>query len=250
MTPTNLIRFRIVTLLLLMQLGFVGPTYSKEETLPISDKFSVEYVLESGLFTIGKTRRSLSALDNGLYVFESYTRPAGILSVFYPGDITERSVWKYQDNMAVPMEYSYKDTSQKNKRDALLTFDWKKDIVTNDVNGYPWELKIEKGTQDKLLYQVSIMLDLVAKKQKTSLKYLVADGGKLRTYIAEIQGTEKIKTPAGEFDTIRIVREDKKSITTLWCAQSLNFLPVRIEHYKKKPNTRVNAYLTTYQGLP
>jgi hypothetical protein len=250
MIPINLKRFRIMTLLLLMQLGFIDPTYSQGKALPISDKFSVEYVLESGLFTIGKTRRSLSALDNGLYVFESYTWPAGILSVFYPGDITERSVWKYQDNAAIPVEYSYKDTSQKNKRDAVLTFDWKKDIVTNNINGNPWELHIRKGTQDKLLYQVSIMLDLMNEKQTTSLKYLVADGGKLRTYIAEIKGKEKIKTPAGEFDTIRIVREDKKSITTLWCAPSLNYLPVRIEHYKKKPDTRVNAYLTTYQGLP
>lgn len=233
-----------------MQICFAGPAFSRGTKLPIPEKFSAEYVLKSGLFTIGKTRRSLSALENGVYIFESYTWPAGMLSVFYSGNITERSVWKYQDNRAVPMEYSYTDTSQENKRDVVLTFDWSKNIVTNRINGDPWELDIQKGTQDKLLYQVSIMLDLVTNNKKTSLEYLVADGGKLRTYDAEIQGKENIKTPAGVFDTVRIAREDKKSITTLWCAPSLNYLPVRIEHFKKKPNTRVNAYLTTVDGLP
>jgi hypothetical protein len=237
-------------LLLLIQFCFIGPAYSRENTLPIPDNFSIEYVLKSGLFTIGKTRRTLSSLDNALYVFESYTWPAGILSVFYNGNVTERSLWKFKDNKAIPIEYSYKDTSEKNERDVVLTFDWKNNVVTNNINGDPWNLKIKKGTLDKLIYQVSIMLDLTTDNKKTNLKYFVADGGKLRTYIAEVQDTETIKTPAGNFNTVRVVRENKKSITTLWCAPSLNYLPVRIEHYKKKADTRVNAYLTSVKGLP
>lgn len=226
------------------------PAFSYAGKLPIPENFSAEYVLEAGLFTIGKSRRSLTAIENGLYVFESYTWPAGMLSVFYNGDVTERSVWKYQDNMAIPVEYSYIDTNEKNKRDAILTFDWDRLIVTNKINGEPWDLEIKKGTQDKLLYQISIMLDLTSNNKTSKLKYLVADGGKLRTYDAEIKKKESIKTPAGKFETIRIAREDEKSITTLWCAPSLSYLPVRIEHYKKKPNTRVNAYLTRITGLP
>lgn len=250
MTIIKLTSTRLAILLLLILFCAATSAFAKDNTLPISDNFSVEYVLESGLFTIGKTRRSLNRLENGLYVFESYTWPAGMLSVFYKGDLTERSVWKYQDSMAVPIEYSYKDTNEKNTRDAVLTFDWDNNVVTNNINGDPWELKIKKGTLDKLLYQVSIMLDLVSDHKKTNLQYLVADGGKLKTYNAEIQESESIKTPAGVYETVRIVREGKKSITTLWCAPSLNYLPVRIEHYKKKQKTRVNAYLTSVTGLP
>jgi len=245
-------RIIAVKLCILLQLSPVSSAMAEnnQNALPIANNFTVEYTLRSGLFKIGNSRRSLTSLQNGLYVFESYTRPAGMLSVFFNGDITERSLWKYENNIAVPVEYSYIDTNEKNKRDAVLKFDWEKSVVTNDINGDPWQLKIERGTQDKLLYQISIMIDLVKDKNRTKFRYLVADGGKLRTYDAEIIQREKIKTPAGEFDAVKITREDKKSITTLWCAPSLSYLPVRIEHYKKKPNTRINAYLTSFSGLP
>ncbi|MCK4587906.1 MAG: DUF3108 domain-containing protein, partial [Gammaproteobacteria bacterium] len=77
----------------------------------------------------------------------------------------------------------------------------------------------------------------------------VADGGKLKSYDAVIQKTETIETPAGEFETIRVNRDDGKRVTTLWCAPDLNYLPVRIEHYKKG-DTKVNAYLVKVKGLP
>ena len=240
---------RIIILLFLILASSVNTFASKSNGLPIANNFSAVYRLESGLFTIGETRRSLTTLKNGLHVFESYTRPTGMLSVFYNGDVTERSLWKYENHMAVPVEYSYIDTNEKNKRDAVLKFDWDKLTVTNDINGDPWQLQIRQGTQDKLLYQVSIMMDLATDNKRKELNYLVADGGKLRKYDAKILREEKIRTPAGNFDTVRVVREDKKSITTLWCAPSLSYLPVRIEHYKKKPNTRVNAYLTKVTGL-
>ncbi|WP_455218426.1 DUF3108 domain-containing protein [Kaarinaea lacus] len=250
MRPANIIFILCALLLLLSLPGFAVSASSSAKTLPIPANFTVEYVLESGLFTIGNTRRTLKVLDNGLYVFESYTWPAGMLSVFYNGDLTERSVWKYENNMAVPLEYIYKDTNKGSERDAVLTFDWEKNVVTNNINDEPWNLDIKKGTLDKLLYQLSIMIDLVNDSKRTNLKYAVADGGKLRTYIAEIKEPEIIKTPAGSFETVRIVRESRKSITTLWCAPSLKYLPVRIEHYKIKRGTRVNAYLTSVAGLP
>ena len=250
MIPSKSALIKITTLLLCIFVASNGAASPGKSSLPISDNFSVEYVLEAGLFTIGKTRRSLSVLENGLYVFESYTWPAGMLSVFYQGDLTERSVWKYKDRLAVPIEYSYKDTNKKKERDVVLTFDWDRLVVTNNINGEPWEQDIEPGTQDKLLYQVSIMLDLTNNNRRKSLAYTVADGSKkIRYYDAKIQGKETIKTPAGKFKTIRIHRDDGKRVTTLWCAPALDYLPVRILHYKKG-ETKVNAYLTKVEGLP
>ncbi|WP_455198421.1 hypothetical protein, partial [Kaarinaea lacus] len=61
---------RYAFLLLLAFTSTTAPVSSSADPLPISDNFTVEYVLEAGLFTIGNTRRTLNALDNGLYVFE------------------------------------------------------------------------------------------------------------------------------------------------------------------------------------
>lgn len=250
MTPTKISLIKITALLILMLVSLNGSTAPQKNNLPISDNFSVEYVLESGLFTIGKTRRTLNILENGLYAFESYTWPAGMLSVFYKGDLTERSVWKYMDKKAIPIEYTYKDTNKKKKRDVVLTFNWDNMVVTNNINGEPWDLDIEPGTQDKLLYQVSIMMDLTNNNQRKKLEYVVADGSKkIRYYNAEVQEKVTIKTPAGNFETVRVHHDDGKRVTTLWCAPSLDYLPVRIEHFKKG-ETKVNAYLTKIEGLP
>lgn len=227
--------------------SLLAHTATWADKLPIPDKFSAEYTLKSGLFTIGKTRRTLSAQDNH-YVFESYTWPAGMLSIFYKGDVTERSVWDYRQKHAIPLLYSYRDTNKKSKRDVRLTFDWDKMTVTNSINDDPWKMTIKEGTQDKLLYQISIMLDLANNPQIKKLQYTVADGGKLKFYDAAIEKKETIKTPAGKFETLRITRDDGKRVTTLWCAPSLSYLPVRIEHYKKE-GSRLNAYLTHYTGL-
>lgn len=216
-------------------------------SLPISDRFTVEYVLKSGFFEFGKTKRTLSRQENGRFVFTSTTTAAGMFSMFYTGHVTETSTWDLYEDRARPRQYSYIDTN--NNREVNLDFDWENKTVINTINGEPWSMEIKDGTQDKLLYQISIMLDLTNNNEIKTLGYSVADGGKLKIYDAKVQETETIETPAGVYKTLRIHRDDGKSVTTLWCAPSLNYLPVRIEHYKKG-ETRVNAYLTKVNGLP
>jgi len=227
----------------------IKENHSSLETLPIPDHFSVEYVLQSGIFDIGITKRTLRPHDNGEYIFTSTTTATGMFSVFYSGVITEHSVWEYHNGRARPLQYSYKDTSSKKKRDVSLKFDWNEKTVTNTINGEPWDMEITPDTQDKLIYQLNIMLNLLENNDSKLMKIRVADGGSLKTYKASIQKNETIKTPAGEFETVRVNRDDGKRVTTLWCAPKLNYLPVRIEHYKKG-STKVNAYLVKVNGLP
>lgn len=218
------------------------------ENLPIPDNFSAEYVLQSGIFDIGITKRTLSLQEDGRYIFTSLTHPTGMFAVFFKGKVTERSIWEYHKGRARPILYYYKDTSKKKKRDVNLAFDWEKKTVTNTINGEPWDMEITPDTQDKLIYQINIMLNLLENRDLKTMKINVADGGKLKSYDAIIQQKETIKTPAGKFDTIRVNRDDGKRVTTLWCAPSLNYLPVRIEHYKKG-DAKVNAYLVKVNGL-
>ncbi len=219
------------------------------ETPAISNDFSVEYILKSGLFDIGKTKRTLSIHENGRHVFTSTTRAIGMFALFFNGKITENSIWEYHKGRARPLQYSYKDTNKNKERDVSLKFDWENKTVTNTINGEPWDMEITPDTQDKLIYQINIMLSLLENSNLKMIKINVADGGKLKTHDAIIQKKETIKTPAGKYDTIRISRDDGKRVTTLWCAPELNYLPVRIEHYKKG-DTHVNAYLVKVTGLP
>jgi len=229
-------------------LNDITKTATPLTALPIPNNFSVEYVLQSGLFDIGKTKQSLNIQEDGRYAFTSTTKATGMFAMFFNSKITERSIWEYHEGRARPLQYSYKDTNKK-KRNVSLIFDWEKDIATSIVKGKSREINITPDTQDNLIYQINIMLNLMENGNNKIIKLNIADRKKLKSYDVNIQEKETIKTPAGKFETIRINRDDGKRVTTLWCAPSLNYLPVRIEHYKKD-DAKVNAYLVKFKGLP
>jgi hypothetical protein len=239
--------FSLTTFLLIL-CSLPAATISMAGELPISDNFSAEYILQSGLFDIGRTKRTLSLQEDGRYAFTSTTKATGVFAVFFNGKITERSIWEFYKGRARPLQYSYKDTNKK-KRNVNLTFDWDKKTITNSINSEPWNMEITPNTQDKLIYQINIMFSLLKDNNIEMMKINVADGGKLKSYDAIIQKKEAIDTPAGKFETIRVNHDDGKYVTTLWCAPALDYLPVRIEHYKKG-DSKVNAYLVKVKGLP
>ena len=91
------------------------PTTSIAGELPISDNFTAEYILQSGLFDIGKTKRTLSLQDDGRYAFTSTTKATGMFAMFFNGKITERSIWEFHEGRARPLQYDYKDTNKKKR---------------------------------------------------------------------------------------------------------------------------------------
>ena len=59
----------------------------------------------------------------------------------------------------------------------------------------------------------------------------VSDGKHVTEYVYEPAGREHLKTPAGEFDALRLVKRRKNSqerATEIWLAADRQFIPVRI----------------------
>lgn len=224
---------------------------------PFPDQFSATYAVKKAGVTIAETRRVLSrdnrhnnkhknSHENVQYLFESITRPSGIAKLFTSGQVVERSHWQFFQNQPRPLKYTFFNNGGKKKRNVKLDFDWRKNRVINTINGEPWLMPLELGTSDKLLYQLRIMQDLPT--IATSLRYPVADGGKLKYYEIEILGQERIRTPLGVFTTLRLRHIKGKRTTTMWCAQELQYLPVRIEQ-RKGNNSPVTAVLTAVKGF-
>jgi hypothetical protein len=60
---------------------------------------------------------------------------------------------------------------------------------------------------------------------------MVADGKDVTSYAYEVAGRERIKTPAGEFDALKLVKRrdhPQDKITEIWLAADRNYIPVRI----------------------
>lgn len=185
--------------------------------------FSADYKAQFNDITVTATR-SLSTLASGeqLFSFKAETWLATLLesSQFHWGD----------DNTLIPQQYQYQRSVFGNKRNAVLNFNWQNNTVVNHVQNKSWSMHIPAMAQDKLSYQLQLRSDLI--NDKPSLKYHIADGGHLKTYLFEPQGEELLQTPIGPLQTIKIKKinaKGKQRVTYIWMAKNWDYLLVKLE---------------------
>jgi len=217
------------------------------ESLPA--KFTAYYESSKG-FISGKSVVSFKLDADNNYRYQSITTVTGVMSLFAGGKVLEQSNGKFVNGKVKPTKYIYKRTGKK-ERNVELKFDWKNQKVTNSINADPWKMKIGENTLDKLSYQALMMQDLQKNKtrQKKKLHYSVADGGKLKKYVIDIIGKEKITTKIGELETIKISRTNGRRTVTMWCAEKFGFLPVWISQ-EKKGGSSYTAKIFKLEGFP
>jgi len=218
-------RRRVSALLGLLILACSAAAFGADaHPLPL---FHAQYSLKRNGVILGRSERSLSVNPAGDYVYSSDTYAIGLIAWFVKDKIKEQSVWRLEDGHLRPLEYVYSREGGRKTRNIKLAFDWPHHSVVNTVDKDPWRMEIPPGAQDKLVYQLSIMYDLL--KGRKDLEYQIADGGKLKDYQFEIQGQEVISTPIGEINTVRIQRIGDRRDTIVWCAPQYSYLPVRLE---------------------
>ncbi len=194
--------------------------------------FTIQYEVRHNSMLLAKMERTLRRGDNGTYIYESKSIPAGILSAILNDHIVEQSIWEYVNDRPRPLKYQYHHTGRKDERHVVLDFDWDKGSVTNTVNDDPWNMKVPVDAQDKLLYQYTMMLDM--QDGEMELGYNVADGGEMKVYQFEIVGREELRTPVGRLKTIKLQRIHGDRKTVVWSAIDLGYLPVRLEQHRNR----------------
>ncbi len=196
--------------------------------------FTAHYeLLRNDNFKLGEVKRTTTAQPDGTIKFESHSKTTGLAALFIKDQIAEHSIFTLSQNTIQPLNYLYDRTGGKRARTTKINFDWPTKSITNAIDGTKWKTEIAPGTQDKLSYQLQLMLDLQA--GLTTFSYPVADDGILKEYRFTLQGEETIKTSIGEIETIKLKREraaDSKRKLTIWFAKSLRYLPVRIKQGK------------------
>lgn len=208
--------------------------------------FSAYYSGYAGSLRVAKARLTLS-VQGDHHVYASFTRPAGMLALLRNDTISERSEWIYRDGKIRSLDYRYLRHGRKSK-DIHLVFRWPKHEVSNIINGQTWRMKIPPGTLDKFSVQLALMLDLA--RGARSLRYDIADGGKLKNFHFRILGKEAIHVPAGTYQTVKLIREraDQERKTYLWCAPKLDYLVVRVEHVETD-GSRYHMSLDKVEGI-
>ncbi|NIR61777.1 MAG: DUF3108 domain-containing protein [Gammaproteobacteria bacterium] len=213
------------------------------------DPFDAKYTVRAKGFKVAEMTLSLQRDGEARFLYRARTRAAGLLALFRDDRVDEQSLWIYYEGSIRPLRYRYDHTGRDEPRHVRLRFHWERGVVENTVSGDSWRMDIPPGTLDKLAIQLAVMLDL--RRGERALTYPIADGGKLKTYRFEIVGRERVETPAGEYQTVKLRRQredDDERVTHFWCAPTLGFLPVQVEHMKKGKGT-AHMTLESVRGL-
>ena len=186
--------------------------------------------------------QELKMNNDGHYTF-SFTVDHGLLQ------LNEISDFTWLASQIIPMEYHHNQTALGIPRNKQTFFDWKKNTASNPEANKPWSITIKPNTLDKLNYQLQLRADI--KAGKPTLTYVIVDDGKLKTYTFKIIGNEKIKTPLGMIDTIKVERVRKPNDdrqTAFWLAKQWDYLLVKFKQTEKGKLYEINLTEATVNG--
>jgi len=188
--------------------------------LPFRATYSA--TLDGSVAVAADAVRELKQLEDGSWIFNSSAD--AVLAKQH-----EESRFTYSEQRIRPLSYLYRRQVLGKERRVELEFDWPRQRVKTTVEDKPWHMKIPTDTQDKLSYQLQLRKDLAA--GKTEFSYSVADGGLLSEYRFKVLGEERITTPDGDYDAIKVerIRDEAAGRTThIWFAPALEYLIVKL----------------------
>jgi hypothetical protein len=141
-----------------------------------------------------------------------------------------------------PIEFADERTGRETSR---AKFDWKARTLTMQYKGDPQTVPMPPNAQDRLSFMLSFAF---APPGTQPIPLSVADGGSVSAYVFDVVGQERVKTPAGEFDAVKVARrksgpEDRRS-TEIWLAPAQAHLPIRVVT-TEKDGSRIEQVVTS-----
>lgn len=213
---------------------------TSEAIPPFDATYSVHYGILRGTMTL-----QLSRSDAG-YLYETSLSPRGMASWIRTGTIVERTELETANGMVLPLDYVSTDTIARPARNTGYFFGKDPGRVTGQYKAQSIDVPMRAGGQNRISAQVAMMMAL---KSGTELsRFPIFDRGRWKEYEFGIAGEQVVKSPAGRFDTveIRYAPADNVKSWSLYCATSLDYMPVMIV-YRERGKTKSRAELTSYR---
>src|SRR2546423_5201350 len=109
---------------------------------------------------------------------------------------------------------------------ARAWFDWKAKTLTMQYKGNKGTEPLPPNAQDRLSFLLALSL-LPGNAQ--TMSYSIADGKGLSRHTYKVIGRERLSTPVGEFNTVKVARQgDGRESAELWLAAERGYVPVRL----------------------
>lgn len=203
----------------------VSTSYAAKSLKPFTAEYTVKY---RGL-SLGKMQQSLTISKNKNYVFKQ-TMDASI--PFVNLDAKQQSEGLITTRVQ-PLHYQYQTRYKGKDRLDKITFDWRRKRASFTYKNRQGQLPIKLGDQDQLSCLLQVRLKLIKTGKLKSCQ--IINGDRRSLYQFTRLKKETLETTRGPLSTLKLSRQRSGSSRNvlMWLAPELDYLPVKIEQYKK-----------------
>jgi len=221
--------YAFIIFLLLVNVGWSNPALILNEN-DLPPDFEATYDIHKGSMRVGKMQVSLKKTGDEL-IYESITNPVGMAALFL-GDqvVMDRAVLKLIGESYRTLEFKHEMKGSEKNRNEHYKFDWSNNTANVQYRDRKNTLDIPPHTFDNFSTQLLLMRKPNSKIVEYA--YSVISKGRLKEYVYKLEPNESIETKLGNFSANKYVREknnDKKTTYLGWYAESLNYIPVKLD---------------------
>lgn len=146
--------------------------------------------------------------------------------------LQQSSEFTLQADRLVPRSYSYQ-LSGVSRASHAIAYNWDAAVAISSEDGESWRLPLHEGVMDQLSLQAALSLALMLDGEtRDSLSYDIVDGDEIDRHEYRLVGEERLTTPLGELNTLKLERVRAASderVTEIWLAVDWEFLLARLE---------------------
>ena len=216
-----------------------SPVLSAVALTPHSAEYKVRINVVSG-----QLHTNLKLTESG-YIATHAIAPTGVARFFTRGSIVESSTFRNTDAGVIPMAYQTHDSLSRDKERVDVRFDWNDNVARGTVNGEEFQTTLQGLSHDRISIQYQLMHDLL--NDSPAKEYRLFEVDKLRALNIRTLGSREVTVGTGTYTAVGIQHQTENSsrVTTLWCVEALDYLPVIIEQHRNG-KLRVQATLQSY----
>lgn len=173
--------------------------------------------------------------DGAKYRLSEVWKGRGIFAL--RGSVKRSSEGMVSDSGLKPLEFRDERTGRPTAR---ASFDWQARTITMQYRDPPRTEPLPSHAQDRLAFLYQFVF---TPPREPTVTFDLFDGRGQSQHVYQFVGArEKLKTPAGEFDTVKMMRGDDKERAEVWLAVDLSYMPVRVLLVDK--DTRIDQVAT------
>lgn len=193
------------------------------------EAYQADYeVLRNGR-ALGQAEVRVNATGGGIWEMSSQTRGTRGVAALVGVEVSERSRFRWTADAIEAVEYDYAQRAATTSRERSVRVDaGGGSILARDRNGEV-RLPYQAGVLDRHILPLAMAADL-ARGERGPLRYQVADRGEIDEHVYRVAGSERVDTPKGTVDAIKLERqrEGSERATTVWLDPGNGYLPVRV----------------------